>query len=318
MKFCANCGQRMPDEDIFCSNCGAKISEETVQSRPKNSVVPVASVPRKPVNVAPQKQVRENKPTPKGDLTTAQNILFQTVPLPDYAKALAYIARAQKMGASAVETHYLNLAVQLYRTLDMLRGSLQIEYVDGKQMNILGNSIPTGTPSYGKEASTQTKGGQENPSKAAGKPSTSDLLKSATVGAITGAVAQAITKNVLGQNNTTVSYQGQRTVRDSVEPVAYYENDPTIDAYGNDGLMDGQVEELSAIPAVEAAEIAADDGYDGLAGPNDFATSDTLIGGQDLDSDDTADESTDDVIVDTDDDDFDSDSDDSSIFDDLF
>lgn len=318
MKFCANCGQRMPDEDIFCSNCGAKIPEETVQIRPENSGVPVASVPRKLVNVAPQKQGTENTPTPKRDLATAQHILFQTVPLPDYAKALAYIARAQKVGASAVETHYLNLAAQLYRTLDMLRGSIPMGNVDEKQMNILGNPIPVGAPSYGKESSTQATGGQGNPSKTAGKPSTSDLLKSAAVGAITGAMAQAITKNVLGQNNTTVSYRRQRTVGDPVEPVAYYENDPTIDAYGNGDLMDGQVEELSAIPAVEAAEIAADDGYDGLAGPNDFATSDTLIGGQDLDSDDTADESTDDMTVDTDDDDFGSDSDDSSIFDDLF
>lgn len=322
MKFCANCGQRMPDEDMFCSNCGARFPKTPVQTG-ISSVPVVASRTQpihvaKPIDVAKPKPAAVNSPTPSGDLAVARKILFSTFSVPDYGKALAYIERAKKMGASAVEIQYLNLATQLYRTLDMLRVSYQMSGGDGKQVNIFGNPVPAS----GSVSSAPSLENQEKHSKTDGKASTGDLLKSAAIGAVTGAVAQAITKSVLDQNNRSVTYRKGRAVDDGNTPVTYYEEDPTLGDDSEEYLTDGGLEELSAIPTVAAAEPPAD-GYGGMTDTDGFASSNTLLGNQDsLDDtiDDVNDDSAaDDLTVDTDDDDdFDFDSDDSSIFDDLF
>lgn len=322
MKFCANCGQRMPDEDMFCSTCGARFPQVQVPTgNPSAPVVASRTQPTpvvKPTNIVKPKPAAVNGSTPSGDLAMARNILLGTISIPDYGKALTYIARAQKMGASAMETQYLNLAAQLYRTLDMLRGLYQVNSNDGSQINVYKNPVSAGADP-GSVSRAYSAGNRENHAKNDGKASTGDLLKSAAIGAVTGVVAQAITKNVLGQNGRAVAYQRRRTYEDETEPVAYYEEEPMLDDSGE--CLTGGVEELSAIPTVAAAELPTD-GYDGVTDTNDFASSETLLVDQSL-TDDTTDNSsddstTDDVTVDTDDDDFDFDSDDSSIFDDLF
>ncbi len=43
MKYCANCGFQLKDEDVFCSSCGANFSATSNSTNPVSQTVPYSS-----------------------------------------------------------------------------------------------------------------------------------------------------------------------------------------------------------------------------------------------------------------------------------
>lgn len=74
MRFCANCGNQLTDDDVFCGNCGSRAPEmpkPSPASAPGPAQAPSNGAPARPVNAAPAAPhnaapAPSNRPAPSG------------------------------------------------------------------------------------------------------------------------------------------------------------------------------------------------------------------------------------------------------------
>ena len=265
MRFCTNCGSKLAEGDVFCTHCGSKVEASMGAAKPKSRPTPPAQKVRhsRPVS-APQtgaavtakgpehtpQEVSGTASSAQAELQKARDILFPSGAIPDYTAALVHLIEAKKMGAASPELDQLMLANQLYRTLDMLQKTQVLSHPELLQF-----------PEMANMASPDSRGGAQRAQNAKDGSSNqaANYMKAAAVGAVTGAVAQAATRAIMG--NTAAASSGA--------PAHYV---PVTDAdmltlMSDGGLGRGTAgpitDDYSPIPTVEAADNMTDMPYTG-------------------------------------------------------
>ena len=363
MKFCTNCGAKMQDEDVFCTNCGSKFPQQIMDDAKKTQGVAPrpAPAPAAAVNVGhTEKPSAVNQSSvshlsAEAELQKAREILFPNGAIPDYTTALMHLVQAKKLGAKSQEMDQLMLVDLLYRTVDMMKQAEVSTHPElaktASDMSVAHQSqapYPVnpehpaphqGSSQHPSSYHPEGHGGTGHSKKSSGSQA-ANYMKAAAVGAVTGAVAQAATRAIMGQSGTS----GAPTMPGvAANPSVYYVPDTgntltdadmlTLMSEGGSGTTGPVEEDYSPIPTAEAADVSYsgddpsytddtsyadsdDSSYDDDG--NDYVSDDD---GYDADIDDESDSSPLDSF-DSDDSDsgsfFSSDDDDGSFFDDLF
>lgn len=362
MKFCTNCGAKMQDEDVFCTNCGSKFPQQIMDDAKKTQgVAPKpAPAPAAAANVGHTEKPNVGNPpaisplSAEAELQKAREILFPNGAIPDYTTALLHLVQAKKLGAKSKEMDQLMLVDQLYRTVDMMK---QAEVATHPELAKMASDMPashqqqapypvnSGHPASPQGASQHPSshhpeghGGTGHSKKSSGSQ-VANYMKAAAVGAVTGAVAQAATRAIMGQSGAS----GAPTMPGvAANPSVYYVPDTgntltdadmlTLMSEGGSGTTGSVEEDYSPIPTAEAADVSysgddssytddtsyADSDDSSYDDGDDYVSDDDV---SDADIDDESDSSSLDSF-DSDDGDsssfFSSDDDDGSFFDDLF
>lgn len=270
MRFCTNCGSKLAEGDVFCTHCGSKVEASMGAAKPKSRPTPPAQKVRhsRPVS-APQtgaavtakgpehtpQEVSGTASSAQAELQKTRDILFPSGAIPDYTAALVHLIEAKKMGAASPELDQLMLANQLYRTLDMLQKTQVLSHPELLQFPEMANmASPDSRGGAQRAQSDYSRNAKDGSSNQA-----ANYMKAAAVGAVTGAVAQAATRAIMG--NTAAASSGA--------PAHYV---PVTDAdmltlMSDGGLGRGTAgpitDDYSPIPTVEAADNMTDMPYTG-------------------------------------------------------
>lgn len=355
MKFCTNCGAKMQDEDVFCTNCGSKFPQQIMNDAKKTQgVAPKpAPAPETAANVGHTEKPNAGNPpaashlSAEAELQKAREILFPNGAIPDYTTALLHLVQAKKLGAKSQEMDQLMLVDQLYRTVDMMK---QAEVATHPELAKMASDMlvshqpqasypvnsghpasPQGASQHSSSYHPEGHGGAGHSKKNSGSQA-ANYMKAAAVGAVTGAVAQAATRAIMGQSGTS----GAPTMPGvAANPSVYYVPDTgntltdadmlTLMSEGGSGTTGPVEEDYSPIPTAEAADVSYSGDDPSYTDDTSYADSDdsSYDDGDnyvsDADIDDESDSSSLDSF-DSDDSDsfFSSDDDDGSFFDDLF
>lgn len=221
MKFCTNCGAKMKDEDVFCTNCGSKFPQQIMDDAKKTQGVAPrpAPAPAAAVNVGhTEKPSAVNQSSvshlsAEAELQKAREILFPNGAIPDYTTALMHLVQAKKLGAKSQEMDQLMLVDLLYRTVDMMK---QAEVSTHPELAKTASDMPVahqsqapypvnpehpaphqGSSQHPSSYHPEGHGGTGHSKKSSGSQA-ANYMKAAAVGAVTGAVAQAATRAIMG------------------------------------------------------------------------------------------------------------------------
>lgn len=284
----------------------------------------------------------------EAELQKAREILFPNGAIPDYTTALMHLVQAKKLGAKSQEMD------QLYRTVDMMK---QAEVSTHPELAKTASDMPVshqsqapypvnpehpaphqGTSQHPSSYHPEGHGGTGHSKKNSGSQA-ANYMKAAAVGAVTGAVAQAATRAIMGQSGTS----GAPTMPGvAANPSVYYVPDTgntltdadmlTLMSEGGSGTTGPVEEDYSPIPTAEAADVSYSGDNPSYTDDTSYADSDdsSYDDGDDYVSDDDVsdadiDDESDSSLLDSFDSDdsdsgsfFSSDDDDGSFFDDLF
>lgn len=301
MKFCTNCGAKMQDEDLFCTNCGSRFSSSATVPEKASQPVKVSPKPLQG-NRQEQRALKIHSSVSAGskpqsiqkEIGKAREILFPNGAMPDYTMALSHLIQAKKLGARPQDLDHLMLADQLYRTLDLLRqeemrahpelnGTAPRPLESGKQpVSMPVAAAPAETHPMHGGRSTSDNHSTHSDSKHNSGTQTGNYLKAAAVGAVTGALAQAATRAIMGPGGSGATVAS----RTGPNQVVYYDTNPSDTSADDDmlALMDedaggtlGSVDKkFSAIPTAEAADVTgnSDNTDDSFYQENDDADDD--------------------------------------------